>query len=119
MAISTESKPQRRNCGNTFVLLLVKGQAKRKVVIPKRIVKSGSPSVARFVSQCGNECTFTLDEIGDQPVRPAQPLGNSQLSTMTLEHQADTEHIAGASRVHLRSHGRWRFRHERALLPVT
>src|SRR5687768_10101026 len=42
MEISTESKPQRLNFGKRRVLSLVNGQAKRNVLIPKRIRSSSS-----------------------------------------------------------------------------
>src|SRR5437899_9024567 len=37
MGISTVSKPQRLNCGKSLVLSLVKGDVKRKVLMPMRI----------------------------------------------------------------------------------
>src|SRR5438093_13585906 len=37
--ISTVSKPQRLNCLNSFVLSLVKGEVKRKVLMPIRITR--------------------------------------------------------------------------------
>jgi hypothetical protein len=40
IGISMVSKPQRLYFGKSFVLLLVKGEVKRKVLIPNLIVRS-------------------------------------------------------------------------------